>query len=185
MRLFIGLPLPQSYQDSLGELQAKLKRLVRVRHGWTRQGTWHLTLKFLGEVAEDRVAGLGTALAGIDWQAFDLQAGGAGFFPNPSRPRVLWAGLAKGAAACRELAEAVELVCVDQGFKPEERPFSPHLTIARIKDAGREPWREVLAAAADWVWPEAVMDRVVLWRSDLRPEGPVHTPLAESRARAG
>ncbi len=185
MRLFIGLPLPESYQESLAQLQERLKRLVRIRVGWTKRGTWHLTLKFLGEVAEDRVAGLGAALGGLRWPAFSLQAGSAGFFPNPARPRVLWAGLARGAPECKTLAEAVELACMDLGFEPEERPFSAHLTIARIKDAGRESWREVLAAAAVWPWPEALMDRVVLWRSELKSEGPVYTALAEGRASGG
>jgi 2'-5' RNA ligase len=182
MRCFIGLPLPQVYQDALGEIRRELARGLRSKLTWTRPGNWHATLKFLGEVEQARAMELAAALGELRFEVFSLRAGGAGFFPDIRRPRVFWAGLAEGAEEGARLAAAMDDLCAGLGFEREGRPFKAHLTLARIKRAARDDWREMIRTVASRDWPEVEMDRVVLWKSDLSSAGPAYTSVCEVRA---
>ena len=160
-----------------------MEPLIRSRLSWTRPGNWHLTLKFLGDVDPGRMEDVRRSLGGVGFESFSLQGLGAGIFPAQGRPRVLWVGLGMGAEEGRGLAQAVETVLVPLGFPAEDRPFAPHLTLARVKLPERDNWRDVLAALDGLEWPVCRIDRLVLWRSELSPQGPAYTPLAEFPAR--
>ena len=204
MRCFIGLPLPEAYQRLLAGIIAEWKTPLGSRVSWTKPGNWHLTLKFLGEIQEQRVKPLLETLGEGFFKekpctAFALQGRGAGFFPDLRRPRVFWVGLGKGVEQARELATWVEAICADLGFAREERAFRPHLTVARIKpprkdrhgmaqsvsrETGRpsaSPWVDILRSVGEVSWPEITVDRMVLWESRLSAEGPNYRPLAEWR----
>lgn len=182
MRCFLGLPLPEAWKQALARLLPQLQRGLASRLTWTRPGNWHLTLKFLGEVEEGRAQELGAALLGLRFTAFDLMAGPAGFFPNAKKPRVFWLGLSQGSAECAALAAQVEGLCAGLGFPAEDRPFSPHLTLARVREAGPDHWEALAKAASDHPWPPGRAERVVLWQSVLSAAGPEYRPLAEARA---
>jgi len=168
LRLFVGLPLPESYQQGLAALTRDLKPVVPGSCSWTRPGNWHLTLKFLGDVPLEAVAGIQAALAGISWEAFTLRAGGGGFFPPQGRPRVAWVAAAEGGIECVRLAGLVERALAPLGFAPEKREFAAHLTVARIKAArAGADWKAALGVMLRATWPETVVDRLVLWRSYL------------------
>lgn len=194
LRLFIGVPLPDAYQQGLAVLHADWGRRLASRLSWTREGNWHLTLKFLGKVAREDVEPLKQVLAAIEWRAFLLQAAGGGFFPPPRsdgrvRPRVVWCGLVKGASECVRLAGAVDRSLAALGFPREERAFRPHLTLARVKnalpaDAKGGRWTALLRDLQARAWPEITVDRFVLWQSTLRPSGPEYTALGEYAATA-
>ena len=188
-RLFVGLPLPEDYQRGLGELTASLKPVVPGSCSWTKPGNWHITLKFLGDVLMEAVPDICAALAGVPWKSFRFRAGGGGFFPTSERPRVMWVGTAEGGASCRDLAAALEAALQPLGFGADPRPFSTHLTVARIKSSRPgSDWKKTLGILLKTQWPEAVMDRFVLWRSYLGGEGgqadaglpgPRYVPLGE------
>lgn len=180
IRCFVGLPLPQAYKDALAGLLPRLRSRISVRVSWTTPDTWHLTLRFLGETLPERVEAATAALAGVRFAAFDLEAGGGGFFPDARRPRVVWAGLSRGGPECAALARAVDQALAPLDFEPERRPFSPHLTLGRVKEGGRpEDWTRLLGELAKLAWPVARMERLVFWQSVLGPRGAAHTPLAE------
>jgi 2'-5' RNA ligase len=183
IRAFVGLPLPPPYQELLQGLRKTLAPRLRSKVAWTRAGNWHLTLKFLGDVEPGRVEPIGAALAAVRFAPYALKAGAGGFFPPwPGRkpPRVAWAGLEKGAEETVALARAVERALEPLGFAPEARPFSPHLTLCRVKRPARgEQWDEMLREVGRVKWPECVVDRFVLWQSVLGPQGPAYTPLRE------
>jgi 2'-5' RNA ligase len=185
MRLFIGLPLPESYQERLGRLVGRLRGMVRSHVSWTKPGSWHLTLKFLGEVEEGRLDGLAEALGRVRFEAFALQAGGAGFFPDARRPRVLWTGLAEGREACTALAAGIEQAAVGCSFMPEERPFAPHLTIGRVRRGEPDDWGAVQREIARVDWARCEIGCFVLWQSILGPQGPKYVRRAEFPAEAG
>lgn len=188
-RLFIGLPLPEFYQEGLDALVRALKPVVPTVCSWTRPGTWHLTLKFLGDTPVETVPALQAALKEIPWEPFAFRAGGGGFFPSAERPRVMWVGAAEGGLGCRELSQWIEAALGPIGVAPETRPFSAHLTVARIKSCryGAD-WRKALGIMLKTGWPEITVDRFVLWRSYLGggsagdPPGPHHVPLGEYEA---
>lgn len=182
MRLFIGIPLPEEYQRGLARLRDRLGPGLRSKLGWTREGNWHVTLKFLGEVDEELARDVSRVLAELRLAPFTLQAAGAGFFPNLRNPRVFWTGLACGGEECAQWAAMVEEVMEPLGFAREEREFRPHLTLARIKEARRDDWAALARDASREEWPAVCVEEIVLWRSTLGPGGPAYEALCQVKA---
>lgn len=189
MRCFIGLPLPQSYQQGLGEVISACKPWLQSRVTWTRPGNWHLTLVFLGDVAADSLTRLSSALDGATGESFRMQAQGGGIFTDQrrpgSRPRVIWVGIGAGSRQVTALAQMVGQCCEHHGFPRQRRAFAPHLTMARIKQARNDPWARVLSHLQTVRWPTITMDRMVLWESRLLPEGPQYQRVREFPLAAG
>ncbi len=178
-RCFIGLPLPEPYQEGLQSLTAKWSKRLRSHVTWTKPGNWHLTLFFLGDVAEDQVEGVKRQLAEVSQPRFELQAAGGGFFPPGKSPRVIWVGLKKGGREAAQLADRITDALSPLGFIPEKRPFKAHLTAGRVKRDRRDDWNELLAEMQEIHWPAVEARCFVLWKSTLRPQGPEYTPLQE------
>lgn len=184
IRTFIGVPLPESYQELLKKRVQEWRPLFQSKMGWTKAGNWHITLKFLGDMETGLLEEIKQALNTVRFAPFTLQAGSAGVFPPPKeggpiRPRVIWVGLQQGASEITALAKNVENKMAALGFDQENRPFSPHLTLARIKREQKDPWKERLAEIRQTQWPVIHIERFTLWKSDLTPAGPIYTPLVE------
>jgi len=151
VRAFVALPLPPGHRAALA---GYLETCARLAPGlrWVPAENLHLTLRFLGATDPERLEALRVELARVRLPGFELALGGLGAFGGSS-PRVVWLGLAGGEEQARRLAEAVEAACVAAGAAPEERPFRPHLTLARARDRkpealpglppppALEPWR--------------------------------------------
>jgi len=148
---------------------------------WVEPQNFHFTLRFLGYTQPDALQRLVPALSAAvaAHEAFSLTLAGVGAFPNARRPQTIWVGVSEGARPLESLAGSVERAVVAQGFSPEERPFRAHLTLGRVK-APRPP---VELARALEAMPEGEevariqVGEVVLMRSDLRPSGPIYTPM--------
>jgi len=148
---------------------------------WVAPENFHLTLKFLGGVDEARVPDVIDAVheAVQRHAAFDLSVAGLGAFPSATRPRVLWAGLRDGADALAALAESADGAVARLGFPREDRVFSPHVTLARVREPRRAPaLADALAAAAARPFGRVPVRAATLMRSDLSPRGARYTPLA-------
>ncbi|SDB17287.1 2'-5' RNA ligase [Desulfonatronum thiosulfatophilum] len=183
MRCFFGLPMPEAYQSNLAVLINDVKPGLRSRISWTRPDNWHLTLKFLGEVSSEKLESLVGLFQTPLGESFTLQGQGGGFFPDRRRPRVLWVGVGQGMKAVQDLAAEIDRRCATLGFAPESRPFQPHLTVARIRQALDDPWANLLSELRRASWPEIRMERIVLWQSRLTPAGPCYQRLAEFELR--
>ena len=183
-RLFVALPLPGELRDEAVALLERLRARCEAdgwKVRWSRPENLHLTLRFLGDVplaaAETLCARLRSV--GARHPAFRLSLAGLGTFGGRRGPRVLWLGVGEGSAEVHRLAEAVEATVRDAGFPPERRPFSAHLTLGRVRaapaDAGRTlaPMRSLYTSATR-------IERMVLYRSHLRREGPRYEPLCEA-----
>lgn len=133
----------------------------------------HLTLKFLGDTPSNKIATLQAALqkAVLPCQKFDLKAVGVGCFPNPKRPRIIWVGLEGGIDPLKRLVEQIEKNITPLGYPPEKRPFSPHLTIGRVKDGQALPELAVGEIAA---WAN---EKVHLMQSTLKSSGAEYNAL--------
>jgi len=135
MRAFVAIELPEKVRAALAREQSRFKAICEHNPDirWTRPEGLHLTLKFLGEVPSDRVLYVTAALQALDpFEKFEVEVRGFGFFPNAVHPRVLWAGL-EPPAGLIDLARRVEAALERLGFAPEDRPFHPHLTLARFR----------------------------------------------------
>ena len=144
-------------------------------------GNLHLTVKFLGAVAEERIESIASVLTGVvvGVGAFEAEIEGLGAFPSAVRPRVVWAGVTAGAGPMGELAGRVDEALIALGFAPDARPFSPHITLGRVRQPGGAPaLTEALRGAAGRPFGRLRVARVSLMRSELSPRGARYTELA-------
>lgn len=181
LRTFIAVPIVAS--AGLQEVHAALAGLspaVRT----TRLAQAHITLRFLGDIDADDVPAVTEALrAAADSTSASAPSQARlhrlGAFPNARRPRVVWVGL-DSAGLLEVLAEKLEAALLAAGLPPRDKPFRPHLTLARINARPPQALRDLLAAHAETNFGPTPLDRAILYRSDLSRDGATHTPLAEA-----
>ncbi|TMV45405.1 RNA 2',3'-cyclic phosphodiesterase [Paenibacillus mesophilus] len=187
-RLFVAVPIPAELKAKAGATVNGLKRQLPFKK-WVHPDDLHITLKFIGEVAPSAVPAIETALARIAARSnpFALQLSGAGTFGAPQAPRVLWAGLGGKLQPLKSLQADVESELAGLGYEPENRPYSPHITLAR-QYSGTEPARK--DALAGLFRPEEdtplewTADRLVLYRSHFG-RTPMYEPIRTIVFHAG
>lgn len=170
-------------QKALGEAIDLLRPAAR-DVAWVAVGNLHLTLKFLGAVPQTRIDSVAGALtdAGREVSPFEARIHGLGAFPSAGRPRVVWAGVTDGASQMTELARRVDAALAALGFAPDDRPFSPHVTLGRVRRPGRDPaLTDALERATAREFGRVPVPSVSLMRSELGPRGARYTELATVR----
>lgn len=182
VRTFVAITLPMDVREGLAGLRNRLDS-PDLAAKWVSRENIHLTLKFLGSVDSDRIVEIEGALkrALQEHTSFHFVLGRVGSFPSPSRPRVIWVGVVEGKEQLREIALSIEEELADIGFPKDRKGFSAHVTLARVK---REKKRGRLAEAmseTDYRSRSIEVSRVEIMRSQLRPQGPIYTRLAEVR----
>ena len=134
MRLFVALEIPSEVRENLADLLKSL-RAVSPQTRFVRPENLHVTLKFIGEVPEAKLAAIRGALAGVrSEQAITLDFRGLGFFSNEKHPRVFWIGIT-ASPNLKPLVTDIEIAAETVGIAREQREFSPHLTLARFESA--------------------------------------------------
>jgi len=185
IRSFIAIQLPGGLVKQLKDFQAGLKSQSVHSVKWVDPGSMHLTLKFLGDVEVQRMATLKDELgvAVSSSRRFHLVTGQTGFFPDLRRPRVFWLGLEGDIDALLALHKAIDEALSKLGYARENRPFTAHLTLARLREESSIIDRTEFArtAQAGVFKPSCDMEvnSVALMRSQLTPRGAIYTRLAE------
>jgi RNA 2',3'-cyclic 3'-phosphodiesterase len=138
VRAFIAIPLPADLKAKLVLLQQAFRRLP-VEATWVREAGFHLTLKFLGEVESAQLGPIVSCMtaAAQGCEPFGLTLCGVGVFPHELNPRALWVGIEDETGRLYQLQQRLEARLTQIGFPPEDRPFAPHLTLARLKRLSR------------------------------------------------
>jgi RNA 2',3'-cyclic 3'-phosphodiesterase len=176
VRCFVAVETSPSARAQLGDLLRQLGRTPGpVR--WGKPDQMHLTLAFLGEVPQAFVDSATQRLgpAAARFRRFEARLGGLGAFPDAKRARIVWVGVGQGRDELCALQAGVVAALRTVGFRPESRPFSPHLTIGRVKiPADLGP-----ALQARFESETFTVGRVVLFRSVLQPAGPIYSVLSE------
>jgi RNA 2',3'-cyclic 3'-phosphodiesterase len=182
-RSFIAMELPPSIQQAIAKETARLREVLTEKWiRWIPVEHMHLTLKFLGDVPGSHMGFLKQSLTQIadSSQAFDLQISGLGSFPNSKLPRLLWVGV-HAQAALQTIQQNIENAMNRLGYKKEERPFSPHLTLARVRQnippADSLKIRDALQTIQLGKIGTARVNSVHLFKSDLTPAGSEYTKL--------
>ena len=197
IRAFVAIELSPELRAAIAQAQAQHKdRLMReirranadVRIQWVRPDSIHLTLKFLGNVAEDTLADIESAMHSVvEGRApFSLEAGGLGVFPHLRSPRVVWIGLSGAVEQLTRLAGDLDAALGEVGFAREPRLSQPHLTLGRIKERSREVGRalsETGVLSQGGTVGTLAVSGISLMKSDLRPSGAVYTRLFEAALR--
>lgn len=168
MRLFAAIDLPDRIKQAVAGI---CRGVPGVR--WLPPDQLHLTLRFIGETEDAAIATIRSGLAVITSPAFPLSLQGVGCFPSPRRPRVLWVGLNGGEPLTR-LQHEVETAVGNAGIPPEERPFSPHITLARLREHRETDVAPFLARNASFASGPFTVDALHLYSSILTARGAIH-----------
>lgn len=178
MRLFTAIDLPGAVLDNVTRLISQFRPTARIK--WSSPENLHLTTKFIGDWPEERLGELVSALRGLPSRdPIGIEIRGLGFFPNAQSPRVFWAGV-HAAPGLAELARDTDRAAVALGIAPENRPFSPHLTLARVKDpVPMNALRQAIASLPSSDFGSFTASAFHLYHSRLTPSGSVYTKLSE------
>jgi len=188
LRAFIAVELPLEIRQTVCNTTSKLRNEIGALVRWVPIENMHLTLKFLGDVSPPNVELLSQMLrAEMDlFNCFDLRLNGLGSFPNLKRPRVIYIGI-QAPAGLEALQRGIESASRRLGYGSEERGFSPHLTIGRVKQnvtaTEQQTIRRALAGTKIDALGIARVNSVELFKSDLRPTGSVYTRLYSARLK--
>ncbi|MBN1867259.1 RNA 2',3'-cyclic phosphodiesterase [Candidatus Sumerlaeota bacterium] len=183
LRLFIAAEIGYGQHSAVERLLNDLKKGVQftpARPKWVNPAALHITLKFLGSVDESRIDSIAKAVdrALNGFSAFEFSLAGLGVFPDPRQPKVLWVGVKTGKRNLVELAENVERETTSLGFEPDRRPFSAHLTLARMSSqVGMGAMMGIVTSHRDCDLGASLMETVTLYQSTLASEGATYTAL--------
>ncbi len=181
IRSFIAIELPRELVFRLEEVQREFRRMdADVK--WVRPEAIHLTLKFLGSIQPGVVEKIFRALAPVvaSREPFEVCLRGVGCFPNLRNPRVVWVGVDRGKDSLVSLQQEVEEKMAELSFPVEDRPFSPHLTLGRVRSPrGKADLSRAVETRKGQEWGKFQAQEVILFRSELKPSGAVYTKLKE------
>jgi len=183
MRTFLSLDIDEATRGRLSGVAGNIP-IGDARIRWVEPDNLHVTLKFLGDVADELVADV---CAAASWAAetvepFDFSVRGVICIPPAGRLRMLWAGVVEPTGRLARLHEQLDAALSEMGFGAEDRPFKPHITLARVKFARNS--QDIRAAAESYGDRDFGTNRagqLVVYSSKLTPEGPVYTPLARAK----
>ena len=181
IRSFLAIEIPGIILKKIEEVQEDLKS-SRADVRWVNPEKIHLTLKFFGNIDESRIESIvkSTERPTRTGSSFSLKVRGVGAFPHLKNPRVIWVGLVDGnevlASFQKQLEEELEKI----GFEREERAFHPHLTLGRMKSSkGRAELVGRMERYKEEEFGDFKTERIILFKSELKPTGPIYTPLKE------
>lgn len=180
IRSFLALDPPEEVLREITAVQNRLRKLIEGDIRWVRPEGIHLTFKFFGDVSVDDVANIATVVekAVEGERPFSLSIGGAGVFPDPHRPRVIWLGMNGDVERLLVFQKGLDQALLQIGFPREERPFRPHLTLGRIKTSkGLIGLAQALEAGEEYTAGRFIASGLSLMQSELTPRGAIYTKL--------
>ncbi len=187
IRSFLAIELPPAITKGLERVQGDLKR-SHADVKWVEPSRIHLTLKFFGNIDEgacdEIMDAVAKASSGV--KPFTLVVKGLGAFPNTRNPRVIWLGIEDGGGALKPLKRAIDERLGEIGYPREEREFKAHLTLGRARSGkGRTELLDRMEGLYHTVLGEFLVERLVLFKSDLKPTGPMYTELRAVKLGGG
>ena len=187
MRTFIAIEISEEIRNTLAQIQSHLK-YAGADVKWVAKDNIHLTLKFLGEVSEDKIEKIKSILnaIGSETKPFEITVKEIGAFPKIDYPRVIWVGLDKGADESKELAKRIDEELSKIGFQKETRPFAAHLTLGRVRSPkNRAALVEKLLSVnlSPITYHLQPITSIILFQSTLTPQGSIYSKLHEAEFR--
>lgn len=186
-RTFVALPIPDVVVRQLAHLQRNLaRRSPEIR--WVESTGFHATLNFLGDVVDVDLNQVCKTVGEVvkEFERFEVTASGIGAFPNPVRPRVVWAGLTDEGNVLTQLHEAIAQALGKIGFRCEESRFHPHVTLGRSRNDRRSPPTDLTPLVEqfrEWTGGTFQAREIIVYASELGPKGPTYTSLSQAFLR--
>ena len=177
-RTFLAVELPHEVKQVAIQLQTTVEAKPKVVK-WVKAANIHLTLKFIGPTPEEEMPKINAAVAGAvkGYRDIKLRVNGTGVFPKPQRPRILWLGVEGDVEPLRELVTAINGALNKMGYPAEERLYTPHITIARIKYPQKVTPDVTTFLNCEYEPVDVSVENVKFFQSDLVPGGPIYTLL--------
>ncbi len=188
IRSFIAIELPDELKTKLGQLESQLQAGQQTWLKWVDPYNIHLTLKFLGNIATDRTGEILRAMeeATQTVPPFQLEIKDLGVFPNLKRVQVVWVGISGDIDKLGQLQQRIDSNLTQLGFAPESRPFTAHLTLARLRDQASLDERQrfgQLIAGTKFEAGTIKVDAISLMRSQLTREGAIYSRIGKARLK--
>lgn len=190
-RLFIAIALPERVRNDVARLSDNLQKgmqFTKARPSWAQPESMHVTLVFMGQKSADRVEAIGAAIeaAARGFAPLAIEIKELGVFPHWRRPRVLWVGVHDRTRQIQDLHHALESAIGAFDYQPEDRPYHPHLTLARFKSQrGAKEAESIVKSHAGFKSKAFDAMELILFKSELHPAGAIHTPLHRVRFNGG
>lgn len=179
-RAFIAIRLNENLHKELESLQAKLKA-ADADVKWVKPENIHLTLKFLGNITDEQIEKVKNTVKKIasDFKTYQIHLAEIGAFPKISYPRVIWAGMDEGADKTGNIYQSIEEELSKKRFEKEKRPFSPHLTLGRVRSAkNRQRLIKTIEKEKNFSSSSKLLvEDIVLFKSTLTPKGSIYEPI--------
>ena len=184
LRTFIAVPVAPELESRARVLIGKL-RVSTAKAKWIEPKNLHWTLKFLGDIELRETAAICKAVSAAvaRFTPFDIEASGAGAFPDSARPRTVWLGMGQGSEEMIALHDAIEHSLEPLGYRAENRRFRPHITIGRVRQSTTEGIQDLgrlVQENADFDGGLASVDEVTIFSSELGRDGPTYDPLGHA-----
>lgn len=176
IRSFVAVDTAPEVKAEITRLINRLKKKFPFAVKWVQPDQLHITLAFLGEVSPEFIEKAKSQLREVEKKVapFSCRLEGLGVFPSFQRAHVFWVGIKQGGEELKHLQKAVEEALCPIGYRPEKRPFIPHLTVGRLREErAAEVLKDISFQSSFYKIAE-----VILFQSILRPSGPVYSPLA-------
>jgi 2'-5' RNA ligase len=185
VRSFIAIEIPQEIKSSISQLQAQMKLSEYNFVKWVSHESIHVTLKFLGNIISEKVVEIADAIkdASRGTSPFSIEIGGLGAFPNINKARVFWVGIGGETAKLVALQQKIDDSLITFGFPKEKRPFSPHITLARVRESAsyhdQQDFGKLISRMRFDTKSKIDISKINLMKSQLFPTGAVYNCLAE------
>jgi 2'-5' RNA ligase len=183
MRLFVGVEIGEQMAAAaaalVDELRRRAQRLApRARITWISLDRFHLTVRFIGNIDDDAAQAMAGVLAPPPAvTCFDLTLAGVGAFPRTGKPQVLWSGLVAGEEHLQQIEREVSDRLLAVGVAREARPYRPHLTLARVREAAGLNSQALFAGLEERSLGTTRIEAITLFESRLSPKGPTYVPV--------
>jgi 2'-5' RNA ligase len=181
-RAFAAIFPPTQITEGLSEL---IQRFGKLCGGvkWVKTDNLHLTLRFFGNLSDEQIEAARRCMKELSQleASFSVRMGTVGCFPSASRARVIWVGVDDGREELVRMAGKLDERFAEAGLGRADKPFSPHLTIGRVRAPRRNPQLEEAISSLTFGGPEFIIDELTLTGSELTPKGPIYSPLSVAR----
>ena len=190
MRLFVAVEIGETLARGAAKLTEELERRAtaaarRARVTWIAADRMHLTIRFIGEIDDGKASMVLKALEKpLAVAPFSLTLCGAGTFPKSGTPRVIWLGVTDGREELLRVEREITARLTPLGIPDEDRAYSPHLTLARVRDPANLTSTRLLDGLTDRRIGTARIETITLFHSKLSPKGPTYTPLLRTLLNA-
>ncbi|SMC98135.1 2'-5' RNA ligase [Desulfocicer vacuolatum DSM 3385] len=183
IRAFIAIPIPENISLFLHKVQGEIRQ-EQVKASWVRAASMHLTLRFMGDVSKQEIKGIIRAMeeTAATCRSFTVFAGGVGVFPGIRKARVIWSGVKGELDQLGLLHTTLEKNLEHQGFPGDKKRFAPHFTLGRFKNRVDSKILTNIIQRFQYVESDVCpVNAMVLFKSELKPSGAVHTPLFKAQ----